>query len=444
MIGAALQVVVEERVRPCGCVGCFAVLRSSEWRSRRARPISANRSCADRARSSAAPGGAALGRLLFRRRMSARAYSGADFSQRHPDAGRPSCCESAIDRASACRDWTLLGKADTVGLELSAASSATTRNGTAPSSASRRTTTAPTSRWPATDCDRPAASRRRCARHRTSVDRHRVGAHHRLRHAARARRLGGRQLHALRDSSASRSGARTSIAHASRVDLRDPADDAPVTVFHRTRRRSSQDSATVRLWLHGRPRRRHLPDGSNLFVRAEYEYVQFGDFNEHQGAHPYRARRRRPEVLDHQRSEYGGAGPTRAVSFASAPSRIFLDGAFPLPYFRRRDTSPQREASIWKDRSWRSRCPPCGRPFRTSRPAPAPSAPAGPSKPSKTHFSAARTAPRAARRSSSAPSSRRARCSKSRRTSSSASCRPPIPARSRWRCGRCWARARSP
>ena len=36
--------------------------------------------------------------------------------------------------------------------------------------------------------------------------------------------------------------------------------------------------------------------------------------------------------------------------------------------------------------SWRSRCPACGRPFRTSPPAPAPSAPAGPSQNLKDAF----------------------------------------------------------
>ena len=74
---------------------------------------------------------------------------------------------------------------------------------------------------------------------------------------------------------------------------------------------------------------------------------------------------------------------------------------------------------------------------RTFRPAPAPSAPAGASKTSPTRFSAARTARRPARPSSSAPSISPARCSKCRPTTASASCRPPTPARSRWRCGRC-------
>ena len=48
-------------------------------------------------------------------------------------------------------------------------------------------------------------------------------------------------------------------------------------------------------------------------------------------------------------------------------------------------------------------------------------------------------APRQSRQgaSSSAPSNRRAKCSKCRPITASASCRPPIPARSRWRCGRC-------
>ena len=55
-------------------------------------------------------------------------------------------------------------------------------------------------------------------------------------------------------------------------------------------------------------------------------------------------------------------------------------------------------------------------------------------------LSAVRTAPRSARRSSSDAIERSRRAARhARRTIASASCRPPTPARSRWRCGRCWA-----
>ena len=95
-------------------------------------------------------------------------------------------------------------------------------------------------------------------------------------------------------------------------------------------------------------------------------------------------------------------------SFLTAPSPFLMSGGgTPLPNERLLSGRVDHD-----DRDAR----PCGRPCRISPPAPAPSAPAGPSKPSKTHFSAARTAPKAARRSSSAPSKRRARCSKCRPT----------------------------
>ena len=144
--------------------------------------------------------------------------------------------------------------------------------------------------------------------------------------------------------------------------------------------------------------------------------------------------------------EFGAHGYRRSVlkPLASKMSDRRLDAGPALPYFRRRDTSPHREASIWKDRAMSESCPACGRSSRTSRPAPAPSAPAGACKPSPTRFSAARTAPRSARRSSSAPSTSPAKCWKCRPITASASCRPPTPARSRWRCGRCSARGRSP
>ena len=75
---------------------------------------------------------------------------------------------------------------------------------------------------------------------------------------------------------------------------------------------------------------------------------------------------------------------------------------------------------------------------------PAPSGPAGPPRPSpRAPSSAARTAPRSPRRSSRTRSTAPRGCSACPRTTASASCRPPIPAPSRWRCGRCWARARS-
>ena len=53
----------------------------------------------------------------------------------------------------------------------------------------------------------------------------------------------------------------------------------------------------------------------NLFVRGEYEYVQFGDVQRPQPAHPYRARRRRPEVLDSADSRTGGARRTALTPF---------------------------------------------------------------------------------------------------------------------------------
>ena len=65
-------------------------------------------------------------------------------------------------------------------------------------------------------------------------------------------------------------------------------------------------------------------------------------------------------------------------------------------------------------------------------------------KPSPTPYWDARTAPKSARRSSSAPSISPATCWKCPPITASASCRRPIPARWRWRCGRCSAPGPSP
>ena len=126
-------------------------------------------------------------------------YPGIDFANDHVAARRSCCADDDRERDHGRPTGPLLGKADTSVQQLSAGSSATNSNGTA--------------RW--------SASKRNYNSHNNSSvgDRHRSRAlwrpptaflnsvrstaprrpHHRLRHAARARRLGGRQLHALRD-----------------------------------------------------------------------------------------------------------------------------------------------------------------------------------------------------------------------------------------------------
>ena len=117
MIAAACN-VSRRRVRSCGCVGCFAVLRSSEWCSRRSAADLGDSFLRGSTRSSRAPGGTALGRLLCRRpgrRERFRAPISAD-STRDPGRRHAAQFDHRPDRASA--DWTRARQGRHLGLEL--------------------------------------------------------------------------------------------------------------------------------------------------------------------------------------------------------------------------------------------------------------------------------------------------------------------------------------
>ena len=230
--------------------------------------------------------------------------------------------------------------------------------------------------------------------------------HHRLRDGARPRRLRVRQVHAL--------CVRRRGASAASISSAAPPCPISVRTFPTCRRRRRRSAAADPLITFGSadPERDtknntfalRLCRGSRHRRRSDAERVRarrIGIHPVHAGAgfqnpHQHRARRRRHQVLE------PSARPICRLAHTASTLRLtrrvylpYSGGGTPLP------TEGLLSGRI--DDMSKSR-PACGRSSRTFRPAPAPSAPAGACKPSPTPFWDARTAPRSARRSSSAPS----------------------------------------
>ena len=116
-----------------------------------------------------------------------------------------------------------------------------------------------------------------------TADGHRNGAHHRLRHAARARRLGGRQCSCRMRRSASRWGAWTSTYRRGDAGA---TGATPVGLFmpptdHRDQNLTNQFGYGYAAGLGV-----DFCLMANLFVRAEYEYMAIPGFPGPQRPHP--------------------------------------------------------------------------------------------------------------------------------------------------------------